>query len=122
MAAKKKRTGEASAFIRSYLTQNPQATGKEVAQAWKQAGHKSSFSQSMIYQLRSKMGLSSGRKKRRKKAVSAAVAPVAVDTGSELLAIEKSLDSLIVQAETLKDSKLAEALRVARRRVGAKLV
>ena len=123
MAKKKVVRSGATAFVRDFLGQNPQATGKEVETAWRKAGHKAPFHQSMVYKIKGDLGLTSKRrKKRRKKAVAAETAPVAADPGVEFLAIEKALDSLISKAEGLKDAKLAEALRVARRRVSAKLV
>ena len=123
MAKKKVVRSGAAAFIRDFLGQNPEASGKEVEAAWKKAGHKAPFHQSMVYKIKSDLGLSSKRrKKRRKKAVAVEAAPIAADPGAEFLAIEKALDSLIGKAEELKDSKLAEALRVARRRAGTKLV
>ena len=124
MAKKKVVRSGATAFVRDFLGQNPEASGKEVEAAWKKAGHKAPFHQSMVYKIKGDLGLSSKRrKKRRKKAVAAEAAPVAAaDPGAEFLAIEKALDSLIAKAEGLKDAKLAEALRAARRRVGAKLV
>ena len=123
MAAKKKaRSGAASAFIRDALTANPKVSAKEVEQAWKKAGNRANFSGSLYYQIKGKMGLSSRKKKRRKKAAAAEATLAAADPGAEFLAIEKSLDALISKAEELKDTRLAEALRMARRRAGAKLV
>ena len=125
MAKKKKvvRSG-ATAFVRDFLGQNPQATGKEIEAAWRKAGHKAPFHQSMVYKIKGDLGLSSKRrKKRRKKAVAVEAAPAAAaDPNVQFLAIEKSLDALIAKAEGLKDARLAEALRAARRRAGAKLV
>ena len=114
MATKKKtaRSGAASAFIRDALTANPKVSAKEVEQAWKKAGNKTDFSGSLYYQIKGKMGLSSKKKKRRKKAAAAEAAPAAADPGAEFLAIEKALDSLISKAEELKDTRLAEALRM----------
>ena len=124
MATKKVVRSGAAGFIREFLGQNPQATSKEIEAAWKKAGNKAPFHQSMVYKIKGDLGLSTKRKKRRKKAVAAEAAPTATaaDPGAEFLTIEKSLDALVAQAEGLKDAKLAEALRVARRRVSAKLV
>ena len=123
MAKKKVVRSGAAAFIRDFLGQNPQATGKEIEEAWKKAGNKAPFHQSMVYKIKGDLGLSSKRRKKRpKKAVATEAVPAAADLGAQFLAIEKSLDSLIAKAEELKDAKLAEALRAARRRAGAKLV
>lgn len=132
MAAKKRSSGgtNRSEFIRNILNENPQATASDVADAWTAAGHKEELNKTLYYQTRRTMGLSTprggskkrGRKPKAVKAAESTPAPAATNGSTDYLAIEKQIDSLVAQADSIGDSKLAEVLRQARRRVSAKLV
>ncbi len=58
--AKVKRHG-ASPFIREQLENNPKITGPETAEAWKAAGNKSTFSTTLFYQVKGRLGLTKPR-------------------------------------------------------------
>ena len=125
MAAKKSAKGvNKSEFIRGVLSENAAAKPADVVAAWKDAGHREDLNPTLYYQVKRSMGLSKGR--RRKKGRKAAVmvgAPAATNgSGSGYLDIERSLDQLIGQAAELRDNKLTEALRGARRLASTKLV
>ena len=98
MAAKKSGPNK-SAFIRGVLENNKAASAKDVQDAWNGAGHKGALSPTLFYNIKGKMGLTSGRKKKRRGRPKATAAP-STQSGSDVyLAIEKSLDGLISQAE-----------------------
>ena len=126
MAAKKRASSgvNKSAFIRDILTKNNEAKPADVNAAWAGAGHKEKLNQTLYYQVKKSLGLSSGRRKKRgRKPKVAGAAPVMrTDSSAGYLSIENSLDGLIIEAQQMRDSKLAEALRTARRVVSSKLL
>ena len=110
-----------SEFIRGVFAKNATASAKEVQEAWAAAGHKVPLGTPLIYLVKSKSGKPSGRRGRprgdmkREEGGSGGVG-----NGREVyFQIEAELDKLVSRAP---DSKIAEALRNARRRVSAKLV
>ncbi len=108
--AKVKRYG-ASPFIREQLEKNPKITGKEVAETWKAAGNKITFSPTLFYQVKGRLRLtnSRGRGRPRKRY-------------GGLERIERELDGLVAQADDLGEKKVAESLRGARRVLAGRLV
>lgn len=126
-----------SAFIREQLRKSPNAGARDVADAWSKEGHPGEISQTLYYQV--KKNMASGHPKREREKISAAPAPapapaaaaaprravsapVASTGNSGYLVIEQTLDALVQQAEDIPDSDLAADLRLARRRVSAKLI
>lgn len=125
-----------SEFIRNILNENPNASAKDVLDAWEAAGETEKLNPTLYYQVRRTQGLAKrrgGGGRRRKKAARATASATATPTtsaasvgqngsGADYLSIEKQIDKLVLQAESLGDSKLADELRQARRRVSSKLV
>lgn len=115
-----------SGFIRDQLGKNPKLSLKELIQAWKDGGNTGTITPTLFYQVRSKLGLAQGVRRRRRKRRGAAAA--AADTGraqpdkSDYVSIEATLDHLVAQAVAMKDNRLAEALRGARRAASARLL
>jgi hypothetical protein len=125
--AAKKGVPNMSAFIREVLTGNNDASMDDVNSAWSGAGNRSTLNPALYYQMRSKLGLGGKRKKKKKKKKARSRAEVsaggeATDSKQTYLKIEQQLDGLIHEAGELKDGRLAEALRDARRKASAKLL
>ena len=111
-----------SQFIRDELAKNPKASFRQVSETWTAAGNREPLTSSLFYLVKSQSGYSRGRRGRPKQTAGAGSS--AIDAGGNeistvYLQIESELDKLILKAP---DSKIAEALRNARRRVSAKLV
>jgi hypothetical protein len=118
-----------SSFIRDKLNANAGVKAAQVASAWKEAGHPGEIKSSLFYLVKNKMGLSKPRTAGRRRAAPAPAAVAAAPHASResestatYLEIEHTLDSLIHQADQLRNASLAEDLRNARRRVSIKLV
>lgn len=119
-----------SQFIRDVLTENRKATIHDINKAWNEAGNEGELNPTLYYQAKGRMGLAKGRRGRPpREAVETAAGAARVakesavaDDGTTFLAIELELDKLIAKADGLGDSKLADSLRTARRRVAAKLI
>ena len=122
LAAKKKASGvNKSAFIRGALESNPKATLAEIQAAWTAEGHAGDLNSTLVYQVKSKLGLGARRKKRRGPKPAGVVGePQVFEKG--YLQIERQLDGLIADAQELKDTKLVARLREARRYASAKLL
>jgi hypothetical protein len=121
-----------SSFIREKLNADRDVKYRVVADAWKSAGHPGEIKSSLFYLVKNKMGLAGGARRgrpgRKPKAASASAAhaPSTSASGGETSAtyreIEETLDSLIRQANELRNSQLAEDLRAARRQASIQLV
>ena len=142
MAKRKSADGpNKSEFIREQLKADPSMKPPAVAEAWTAAGHPGVLTPTLYYQVKRSMGLSKSRKKRRGGKRAAAVemadvveapapkAPkatkatvVVTEAVGSYLEIEAALDSLVGKSESLRDGKLSEALRAARRHASTKLV
>src|SRR5579875_1550525 len=57
MAKRSKQPVNKSAFVRDFITQNPEANRKAVEEAWLAAGHDGVISSALVSNLRTKMGL-----------------------------------------------------------------
>lgn len=120
MARKKRGEGpNKSEFIRGILNQNSGAKLGDVNEAWKAAGHSGLITPTLYYQVKSKLGLTKGRKRRRRRVATESKGPSPADA---YLAIERELDHLVAKAAGLGDQRLAEAIRTARRRASSKLI
>ena len=110
-----------SEFIRGELSKNPKAMFKHVSEAWNASGNKELLTASLFYFVKSKFGKSIQRRGRPRsdQGLASSGAGTENETSDIYLQIESELDKLISRAP---DSKTAEALRAARRRVSAKLV
>lgn len=121
MAKTKKETADEKAipsrsqFIRDKLAENRRVKYQEVAAAWAATGHPGEIKSTLFYLVKSKSKKGKGRR--------------AVDSADEtspremiLASMEKTLDRLMADAISLKDAKLMDELRIARRRVSAMLV
>lgn len=113
-----------SAFIREMFNANKKISYKEVAEAWAKLGNKEPIQPPLFYFVKRtvKGGKTTGRRGRPARTESPVTATTAPAVDSSLLDMEKALDKLIVQATSMSDWKLADALRVARRRVSVALV
>ncbi|QDU62670.1 hypothetical protein Pan216_35370 [Planctomycetes bacterium Pan216] len=124
MARKKAAGPNKSAFIREQLGANPEASAKDVSQNWAKQ-HRGTINATLFYQVKSGMGLSSGRRGRRKGKKASARLPrkvAAASGGGDYAKIEAQLDLLISQALELKDDRLATHLKQARRHASARLI
>lgn len=130
MATKKRRGGRKaggpnrSEFIREILTANPQTSAREVQEKWTASGNKDKLNPTLFYLVKSKLGLTSGVRGGRRAGRPSAAAGRMGRTGQNggYLEIEQALDRLISQAEGLRDNKLADDLRQARRRASTALI
>ncbi|WP_169977551.1 hypothetical protein [Tautonia rosea] len=78
MATASPRQAEVSktSFVRGYLGDHPKAGFRAVNQAWNEAGHEGSISETLVHRMRAKLGLSGNlRTNRPSKPASAAVSP-----------------------------------------------
>ena len=136
MARKPKNEISQAAFVRQVLGTTPDATVAGVKEAWEKAGYKGELNQTIFYNERKKLGLSTGKPRKGAKrgrkpgsgkaadAPKAAAAPKAVGRPAGKAGyheIERALDHLIVKADDLGDAHLADARRHARRRVSSHL-
>ena len=110
-----------SQFIRDELAKNPNAMFRHVSAAWTAAGNKDQINASLFYVVKYKSSATRGRRERLRQAIRADALSMtaSTDANAVYLQIESELDNLVARAP---DSKIAEALRNARRRVSAKLV
>lgn len=108
-----------SEFIRNQLKANKKVKHKEVVEAWKKAGHDGEIKATLYYLVKSKM---KGKRGPKREDASSQEPADANSKDTVLLDMEKQLDKLIVAASLMRDSKLADDLRIARRRVSALLV
>ncbi|QDU64504.1 hypothetical protein Pan216_53940 [Planctomycetes bacterium Pan216] len=135
MAGKKTGGPNKSAFARDFLKKKPDASVKDVQAAWNTDGNKDELNPTLVYQMKSKLGLARGRGRRKKKKASAKASPVSAtpavarrgrplgdDRAGSYEAIETQLDRLVAEAEALGDRSLASELRSARRYCSAKLI
>lgn len=125
MAAKKTSTNR-SAFIREQIEKTPTASVKDVVAAWKAAGNKDDLSPTLVYQVKRRLGMKSGKRGRPpgRKATAASIATSGLAVSSKEAgdaALEAALDGLVHKAIMVGDKGLAEALRTARRHASAKL-
>ena len=108
-----------SQFIRDHFQQKPNATARDIVTAFAEAGH-GVLNPMLVYLVKSK---SAEKKRRRGKTERGGADGVGIRTSDDAanvyLQIETELEKLIVRAP---DKAVAEALRLARRRVSAKLV
>jgi hypothetical protein len=119
-----------SSFIREKLSADRSIKYRDVADAWKEAGHPGAIKSSLFYLVKNKMGLSTGARKgrpgRKPGARAASPTPSASANGGEAAEayreIEATLDTLIRQASELRNAQLAEELRAARRQASKQLV
>ena len=108
-----------SEFIRNAFKADPKVSLSGVQEQWKQAGNKDNLSGTLYYHQKSRLGIALKRRGRPRKSQ----AVMSESNGNETyLKIEMELDMLIAKAVVLKDSKIVEALRKARRRVSAELI
>jgi hypothetical protein len=115
-----------SEFIREQLQANRGASFRDVQAAWAAAGHKSEIKTSLYYNIKRKAAeggaiVVKGRRGRPPRAASVAAAPVAA-AGGNYGKIEEALDALLVEAMGLRNHKLVEAIRAARRIASAQLI
>lgn len=128
MAGRKAGSPSRSDFIRKFLSSNPSGKLPDVNEAWKKSGQSGEITATLFYQVKSKSGHSKKRRGGRRRgrpprAVAAATsssAPAAGGSGYAM--IERTLDQLVFAADKMKDTKLTELLRDARRHASAKLV
>jgi hypothetical protein len=113
-----------SGFIRDQLRENAKLSLKEIIEAWRAQGNTGTITPTLFYQVRSKLGLARGvrRRRRRQAPVAAEAAARPQPDKSDYLSIEATLDHLVAQAVAMKDNRLAEALRGARRAASARLL
>lgn len=113
-----------SAFIREKLSENKNVSYKEIAEAWKKLGHSEEIKATLFYLVKNKAKGGKGKRRGRpaKAETEAAAAAATTTVDQSWLEMEKALDKLVAQAVSLRDSKLADDLRVARRRVSSQLV
>ena len=119
--ARKPAEGEISRsqFIRDMIKKNPKVKCKAVIDAWQELGHKEPIKPTLFYLTKSNMKRKGGGARR----ADAGVADDQPnDTKTAFLDIESSLDRLIAKANEIRDARLADDLRVARRRISARLV
>lgn len=114
MPKRKPDSANRSLFIRTFLGENKRAKYKDVVAAWKAKGGVEPISNSLFYQVKGSKRKGKGRAKATEQAIDSAT--------ESYQSIEQRLDQLVAQAEHLRDSRLASALRVARRCASAKLV
>jgi hypothetical protein len=57
MATKTQKAPNKTAFVRDFITQNPQANRNAVEEAWRAAGHEGLISSALVSNLRSELGL-----------------------------------------------------------------
>lgn len=119
MARSAKSGPNKSQFIRDMLGSNKNVKHKEVAEAWKKAGNSDEIKSTLYYLVKSKLKGKRGRKLGA--AHTTAESPVG-EKDAVLLEMERMLDKLIAMSASARESKLAEDLRIARRRVSAMLV
>lgn len=115
-----------SELIRDVLKANPNATIADVRDAWKKAGRRKKFQTSLFYQQKKKLGLSVARKPKKAHGGMAA-APAAQPTAAlpsmdGYASVEALLDRCLPILGLLGDNDVYEAVLVARRKVGAKLL
>jgi hypothetical protein len=120
-----------SAFLKEYLHDNPQANARAVNDAWRSAGMDGSISESLVNNMRSKLGLtgnlrarSKGTNKAAQKGGKAVVSskgtpgkPLHSNTrGRQLADLDSDIDRLIFKAMQIGGlSRIEETLRETRR-------
>jgi hypothetical protein len=118
--ATKTRSPGKSAFLKEFLHDNPKANAKAVNAAWKSAGMEGSISDSLVSNLRSKLGLSGNQ---RAKAVKTGRKPTASEKTSQtnsrsrqLADLESDVDRLIFKAMQIGGlAEIEASLRATRR-------
>lgn len=121
-----------SEYIRKNLLENPDLSASQLTAQWNEEGFSGELTPSLFYQVKRRMGLSTkrGSSKPSTTARKTRVLPrktnktsnTSTDRQSEYSRIERTLDSLIGDADQIKDTALATALRQARRVASAALV
>lgn len=116
-----------SQFIRDLLRDNARTKPADASAAWASAGHGGEIKPTLFYIVRGRMKKrrrKGGRRAKAKGVVAAPQAPVvaATDTAKSYLSLERAIEGLVGQAEGIKDARLVEALRNARRMASAKLI
>jgi hypothetical protein len=120
-----------SQFLKEYLHDNPRATARAVNEAWRSAGMDGSISESLVNNMRSKLGLtgnlrarSKGTKKAAQKGGKAVASgkgttgkPLQLNTRSRQIAdLESEIDRLIFKAMHIGGlARIEESLRETRR-------
>lgn len=127
LAVKRKTGTNRSAFIREQFEKTPKASVKDIVATWKAAGNKEDLSPTLVYQVKKRLGMKSGKRGRPpgRKATAAPIGTSGLAISSKeagYAALEAALDGLVDKALMLGDKGLVEALRAARRHASAKLV
>lgn len=133
MARKRGRSGgpNQSQFIRELFATNPNAKVADANEAWAKAGHKGTIGNSLFYVTKRKAGLTKARGGKRRgrppgsknKTPAAASPSVPTVRGSKgYAAVEDRLDEVIHMLMGMGDQEMVAELRVARRKIAAKLV
>lgn len=114
-----------SGFIRDYLGEHPQASLKEVVEAWKGSGQKDDLNPTLYYQMKNQLKLGGGKRTSTSGSSSSAApswSKSSKSSGGDYLELEQALDGLIDMARRLDNDRLVDQLRHARRIASAQIL
>lgn len=115
-----------SEYIRKNLLENPELSATELGQLWQQEGFPGELSPALYYQVKRRMGIAGSRRGPRARKVNRRTTQRTVNALNrryeQYLRLELTLDSLIHEAESIGDAKLASALNQARRQIASALI
>lgn len=115
-----------TAFVRDFITKNPQANRKAVEEAWLAAGNEGPISSALVSNLRSEMGLTGKKRRRPAKGKATGTIPEPTEVrrprpggrDGALAEIEGDIDRLIFKMIALGGmEEIEEELRKVRRRL-----